>query len=237
MTELLVVIAVISLLAALLLPSLAKAREKGRLTGCQSNLRQISLGLLQYADVNASYPYYLMVMGTPDNFITWADALVWYTAANWTNGLFQCPSYNKRTVPANYSSGRWNLPEGSYGYNCIGTGELPRELGIFPSHLGLGGFATQPGNPGEGARKESAVAIPSDMAAVGDGAGGQLGRPKAFPPGYNRFVHGTLLNVAFCDQHVETVVGSKLFERSNEARRKFNYDHNPHPESWPDKTQ
>src|SRR5436190_23060683 len=49
-TELLVVIAVILLLAAFLLPSLAKAKERGRLTRCQSNLRQISLGLLQYAD-------------------------------------------------------------------------------------------------------------------------------------------------------------------------------------------
>lgn len=175
--------------------------------------------------------------GAPDNFITWDDALVWYTAASWTNGLFQCPSYNQRTVPANYSSGNWNFPEGSYGYNWIGTGELPAELGIFPSHLGLGGFATKPGDPGEGARKESAVAVPSEMAAVGDGSAGQLGRPSALPPGYNRFVHGTLLNLAFCDQHVETVVGSKLFERSNEARSKFNYDHDPHPETWPDKPQ
>lgn len=49
-TELLVVIAVILLLAAFLLPSLAKAKQRGRLTRCQSNLRQISLGLLQYAD-------------------------------------------------------------------------------------------------------------------------------------------------------------------------------------------
>lgn len=63
LTELLVVIAVISLLAALLLPSLAKTKQKARLTQCESNLRQISLGLLQYADVNASYPYYLMVVG------------------------------------------------------------------------------------------------------------------------------------------------------------------------------
>ena len=36
--------------AAFLLPSLAKAKQRGRLTRCQSNLRQISLGLLQYAD-------------------------------------------------------------------------------------------------------------------------------------------------------------------------------------------
>jgi hypothetical protein len=228
---------VISLLGSFLLPALAKANEKARLTRCQSNLRQISLGLLQYADADASYPYYLMVVGAPDKCITWDDALVWYTGASWTNGLFRCPSYHKRAVPAIYSSGNWNLPEGSYGYNCIGTGELPVELGFFPSHLGLGGFAMQPGDPGEGARKESTVAIPSDMAAVGDGAGGQLGRPRALPPGYNRFVHGTLLSLAFCDQHVETVVGNKLFEASNEARSKFNYDHNPHPETWPDKPQ
>jgi type II secretory pathway pseudopilin PulG len=233
-TELLVVIGVISVLAALLFPSLAKARQKARLTHCQSNLRQISLGLLQYADVNASYPYYLMVVAAPDSFITWDDALVWYTAARWTNGLFQCPNYNKRTVPGNYSSGKWNDPEGSYGYNQIGTGELPAELGFFPSHLGLGGLATKPGDPGEGARKESTVTMPSEMALVGDGAAGQLGRPSALPAGYNRFLHGTFLNVAFCDQHVETVAGSKLFERSDEARRKFNYDHNPHPETWPD---
>jgi type II secretory pathway pseudopilin PulG len=222
------------MLAAFLLPSFAKAKQKARLTRCQSNLRQISLGLSQYAQVNGSYPYYLMVLGAPDNFMMWDDALVWYTAASWTNGLFQCPSYAKRTVPANYSSGKWNLPEGSYGYNWIGTGELP---GIFPSHLGLGGFATKAGDPGEGARKESTVAVPSDMAGVGDGGSGHLGRPRTLPPGYNRFAHGTLLNVACCDQHVETVAGSKLFERSDEARKRFNYDHNPHPETWPDKPQ
>ncbi len=46
--ELLVVIAVIALLAALLFPVFARAREKARQTSCMNNVRQITLGILQY---------------------------------------------------------------------------------------------------------------------------------------------------------------------------------------------
>ncbi len=48
--ELLVVIAIIAILAALLLPGLAKAKEVSRKAGCLSNLHQMGLGLLMYAD-------------------------------------------------------------------------------------------------------------------------------------------------------------------------------------------
>lgn len=46
--ELLVVIAIIAILAAILFPVFAKAREKARQSTCQSNLKQLSLGVLQY---------------------------------------------------------------------------------------------------------------------------------------------------------------------------------------------
>ena len=64
--ELLVVIAIIGILASLILPVLARARENARRASCASNLKQIGQACMMYADVpsNATFPMYGAVVGT-----------------------------------------------------------------------------------------------------------------------------------------------------------------------------
>lgn len=65
--ELLVVVAIIVILIAILLPSLASAREQAKLVACQSNQHQNAQAILIYAQDNGSYipPYMLYSQSTP----------------------------------------------------------------------------------------------------------------------------------------------------------------------------
>ncbi|MDA1274960.1 MAG: DUF1559 domain-containing protein [Verrucomicrobia bacterium] len=63
--ELLVVIAIIAILAAMLFPTLGRAKESGRRTHCMNNLRQIGLGIQMYRDdFDNRPPLYLVNPGS-----------------------------------------------------------------------------------------------------------------------------------------------------------------------------
>lgn len=83
--EILVCLAVISILAAMLLPVLGRVRENGRRAACSSNLKQIALGFPQYLqDSDGRYP--------PDGTTPsegWVLALQPYLRSE---AIFQCPS-------------------------------------------------------------------------------------------------------------------------------------------------
>ena len=64
LVELLIVISIIALLAALLLPTLAKARERGKQANCVSNLKQLGLGLEMYCNDYKDF----MPLGCEDMF-------------------------------------------------------------------------------------------------------------------------------------------------------------------------
>ncbi len=63
--ELLVVIAIIAILAAILFPVFARAREKARQASCQSNLKQVTLGMQMYAqDYDEVLPFSVVGVAT-----------------------------------------------------------------------------------------------------------------------------------------------------------------------------
>ena len=94
--ELLVVIAIIALLAAILFPVFARARENARRTNCQSNLKQMALGVIQYSqDYDEHFPK--IVIGTLGSANAdagvpqygWAGAIQPYLKST---QLYKCPS-------------------------------------------------------------------------------------------------------------------------------------------------
>ncbi len=120
--ELLVVIAIIAILAAILFPVFARAREKARQTSCLSNVKQIMLGVVMYAqDYDETFPPYRWVQDPPtsvwidrdnsaaNNRHFWAEAVEPYLK---NDQILFCPSstYDTGTV----SGGKRYL---TYAYN------------------------------------------------------------------------------------------------------------------------
>jgi prepilin-type N-terminal cleavage/methylation domain-containing protein len=83
--ELLVVIAIIAILAAMLLPALARGKEAGRRAVCMSNLRQCGMALSLYTEEYKRYPHQREpVTGKPfDDGATVWTLLGWYVAHEW----------------------------------------------------------------------------------------------------------------------------------------------------------
>jgi len=102
LVELLVVIAIIGILASILFPVFGRAREAGRRASCQSNLKQIGLGLLQYSQdydeiliadwygtTPTSGPEATQPLSEPTVSYKWMDAAFPYIK---NEQVFVCPS-------------------------------------------------------------------------------------------------------------------------------------------------
>jgi prepilin-type N-terminal cleavage/methylation domain-containing protein/prepilin-type processing-associated H-X9-DG protein len=205
--ELLVVIAIIAILAAILFPAFAKAREKARQTTCESNLKQISLGMMQYVqDYDEMYPYCfyhgeMMVNGQQVNVL---EAVNPYLKAP---NVFACPSNPISKYAMNYGSNQYAYA--SYIVNSF----------LFDPTFGgphLLNFIQEPANK---LMITETVAYANGQAVNGAGLTdmgnfywSQTPAQSAtnyLEPSINGFAgHTGLTNVAFCDGHVKAVAPS-----------------------------
>ena len=132
--ELLMVIAILGILAALLLPALSTARAYAHSTSCKNHLRQMGMALKMYVDEHRSrFPYYLGppgpaygdtpwpggIRGKGKGCVFWSTKLFPYYSLNWTNKAFHCPAYKgAMTGPVHDLMSAHRL--GSYAYNYGG---------------------------------------------------------------------------------------------------------------------
>ena len=120
--ELLVVIAIIAILASILMPVFASAREKARQTDCLSNVRQIGLAVSMYVQDYERYPLHSSPASASPR-TRWPDYLLPYTR---NEAVFTC-----RSAPTALFGKQWaHAPSrryGGYGFNYqyLGNARLP----------------------------------------------------------------------------------------------------------------
>ncbi|MDB6057040.1 MAG: hypothetical protein JWO95_884 [Verrucomicrobiales bacterium] len=153
LVELLVVIGIIAILAALLMPVLARAKERARAANCISNMRQIVAASTMYTGEyqDILVPMAKLVDPIPaDRIINYQTYLWWPdNLKHYLNGkprVFSCPS-----VPT--------IQAGLNITNALGIGMNYNELGVFPENADplTGPFV-----------RVSSVRIPTDTILFGD---------------------------------------------------------------------
>lgn len=217
--ELLVVVSIIAVLASLLLPAISQARSMSQRTACSSNMRQIGMGLLAYADTweDALPPSRRRLPGSTE--ITWDHH-------NVTQELYQMQNANTLSYRApdgmRYARGVFRCP--STGLNAMGIWNSASEYGLNRELCRDLNWSTSAGP--ETITRLSGVVAPSETYLLADNARYQPNdslkwrttqsiTPRFVAPSTSvntglHLRHRDGLNMLFVDFHVEYLPRDKL---------------------------
>ena len=215
--ELLVVIAIIAILAAILFPVFAQAREKARQTSCLSNMKQVGLGLLMYAqDYDENYPRADYWDSRPPlnpaatgtfaarvNHYKWPAWVLPYTK---NVNIFRCPSRTRDQVAWDQNG---EYKGDGYALNLSLSGRPINPSGENPSFLGgtLAGVQT----PADTwvlmeLRNQVSFSYISSSGVLWPAALGESWTPYLMPSGVpdkNNAPHSDGLTFAYVDGHAK----------------------------------
>jgi prepilin-type N-terminal cleavage/methylation domain-containing protein/prepilin-type processing-associated H-X9-DG protein len=178
--ELLVVIAIIAILASILFPVFARAREKARQSSCLSNIRQFGTAVLAYAqDYDDTLPPAIVGPG-PSQLLTTFELLDPYVK---NTQIRFCPS--DKTGSVDYSASPWSIGRYSYGWNAKVMAPWIPSMGIA-----------------QGGASLAAIASPVDITSFWDG---YTVLSYGFPRPEAQHRHNGGANVGFMDGHAKWV--------------------------------
>jgi len=206
--ELLVVIAILAILAGLLFPVFAQARERARMTACISNMRQLGSAMMMYVqDYDETFPYIrLHGIGACQKGAhcdTWRNAIRPYLKSL---DVFACPSnpYN-RAAPGAYA---WPVSNAE-GWEQEPEQRLPISC-LMNSCATTWNPADTPGGRASPPLRQGQLARPSDTILICEGfyPDADVAVMQLWQPGWcqSLFTHpgGKVANFIFYDGHVKS---------------------------------